>query len=152
MISYYKVKIWTDWEDFYLSSQSRLSWDKLPHELRNRTAFRQDKVHVLQGPDHDTVISKAQSPTNVIPTCLFLLLVPPMHPHLPLPASPYPFLTQGSFSPSQLLISEPGNLSVLQASIPLSPLTHLTLGSKVQKSQKESWFMLTLPPSSWQLQ
>lgn len=41
---------------------------------------------------------------------------PSRHPHLPLPASPDPFLTQGSFTPSQLLLSEPGNLSVLQAS------------------------------------
>lgn len=63
---------------------------------------------------------------------------PSMHPHLPLPASPDPFLTQSSFTPRQLLISEPGNLSVLQAWNPLSPPTHLTLASKVQKAQKES--------------
>lgn len=50
-----------------------------------------------------------------------------MHPlHLPSPASPDPFLTQVSFTPSQLLLLEIGDFSVFQTSISLSPLTDLT--------------------------
>lgn len=72
---------------------------------------------------------------------------PSLHPDLPLPASPDPFLTQGSFTPSQLLISESGNLSVLHASIPLSPPTHhLPAKFKSHRRKAEELWSLCLHP------
>lgn len=67
---------------------------------------------------------------------------PPMHPlDLPSPAPPDPFLTQVSFTLSQLLFLEIEIFSVFQTSVPLSPLTDLTdtcqQTSKVTKLKRQ---------------